>query len=123
MFVTSNLRRSGKFLKSMIFFEHDPDDLDEKIKIVRFLRKDKYYDYNNIVANELILTDKYNVVSIIYVHRRYQIRFYSEIKKKNREYLIFTTIKIFRIFIILYFRIYRFLDVIWNLCEHHNRYL
>ncbi len=83
--VTSSLKRSGRNLEPVVLLEHEPDDLDGKIRIIRLLRKGRDYGCSAVDANELVLTDKSEIIPIAYVHRRCQVRFYSEAAKEEQR--------------------------------------
>ena len=85
LLVTS--RRLGKSLEPTILLELNPDGLVGKIKVVRLLRKGRDYDCSDAAANELVLTDKSEIIPMAYIHRRCQVRFYSEAEKEGRRIL------------------------------------
>lgn len=85
LLVTSSLRRSGKSLEPVVLMEHEPDGLDGKIRVVRLLRRNRDYGCNDAGLNELVLTDRSEVIPIAYVHRRCQVRFYSEAEKAEQK--------------------------------------
>ena len=85
LLVASSLRRSDKNLEPVVLLEHYPDSLDEKIRVTRLLRRGRDYGCNNSAPNELVLTDRSEVMSAAYVRRRCQIRFYSEAEKEQRR--------------------------------------
>ena len=74
-----------KTLEPVILVENDPDGLDGRIKVVKLLRKGKDYGCNDATANELVLTDRSETIPMAYVHRRCQIRFYSQREKEERR--------------------------------------
>lgn len=78
-------RRSGKSLEPTILLELNPDGLVGKIKVVRLLRKGRDYDCSDAAANELVLTDKSEIIPMAYIYRRCQVRFYSEVEKAERR--------------------------------------
>lgn len=83
LLVASSLRLVGKNLEPTILLELDPDNLVGKIKVARLLRKGRDYGCSDAAANELILTDRSEIIPMAYVHRRCQIRFYSEAEKEE----------------------------------------
>lgn len=85
LLVASSLRQSGKHLEPVIFLEHEPDGLVGKIRVVRLLRRARDCGCNDADANELVLTDRSEVIPVAYIHRRCQIRFYSEAEKRQRR--------------------------------------
>lgn len=85
LLVASSLRRSGKNLEPVLLLELDPDGLTGKIKVVRLLRKGRDYGCKDAAANELVLTDISEVIPMTYVHRRCQVRFYSEAAKEEKR--------------------------------------
>ena len=85
LLVESSLRRSGKYLEPVVLLEHDPDGLVGKIRVLRLLRRGRDYGCHDADANELVLTDRSEVIPLACVHRRCQVRFYSETDKKERR--------------------------------------
>ena len=85
LLVASSLRRTGKVLEPVVLMEHKPDGLAGKIRVVRLLRRNRDYGCNDAGLNELVLTDQSEVVPIAYVHRRCQVRFYSEAEKEGQR--------------------------------------
>lgn len=83
--VASSLRRSGKNLEPVILIKHKPDGLDGKIRVIRLLRRNRDYGCNDADPNELVLTDRSEVIPVAYVHRRCQVRFYSEAEKAEQR--------------------------------------
>ena len=79
------LRHVGPSLEPVVLLEHNPEGLDEKIRILRLSRKGRDYGCNSADANELVLTDKSEIISETDVHRRCQVRFYSEADKKEKK--------------------------------------
>ena len=79
----ASLRRVGPNLEPVVLLEHNPEGLDGKIRILRLLRKARDYGYNSADANELVLTDRSEIIPVTHVHRRCQVRFYSEAEKKE----------------------------------------
>ncbi len=85
LLVASSLRRSSKILEPVVLIEHKPDGLDGKIKVIRLLRRNKDYGYNDADPNELVLTDRSEVIPVAHVERRCQVRFYSEAEKEEHK--------------------------------------
>ena len=85
LLVASSLRKSGKILEPVVLLEQYPGGLDGKIKILRLLRKGRDYGCQNADANELVLTDKSELIPTACAHRRCQVRFYSEAEKDQRK--------------------------------------
>lgn len=85
LLVASSLRRSGKILEPVVLIEHNPDGLDGKVRIARLLRKGREYGCNDAAANELVLTDRSEIIPMAYVHRQCQVRFYSESEKDEKR--------------------------------------
>ena len=81
----ASLRRGGASLEPVVLLEHNPEGLDGKLRILRLLRKGRDYGCNAADANELVLTDKSEIIPEKDVHRRCQIRFYSEADKKEQR--------------------------------------
>lgn len=85
LLVASSLRRSGKLLEPVVLMENKPDGLDGKIKVVRLLRRNRDYGCIDAEPNELVLTDRSEVIPIAFVHRRCQVRFYSEAEREEQK--------------------------------------
>lgn len=85
LLVASSLRRLGKNLEPVVLIEHNPDGLDGKIRVVRLLRRKRDYGCNDADPNELVLTDRSEVIPVAYVHRQCQVRFYSEAEKEEQR--------------------------------------
>lgn len=85
LLVASSLRLLDKNLEPVVLLEHYPDRLDKKIRVTRLLRRGRDYGCNKSAPNELVLTDRSEVMSAAYVHRRCQIRFYSEAEKEEKR--------------------------------------
>ena len=85
LLVASSLRKSAKGLEPVVLLEFDPNGLVEHIKVLRLLRKGRDYGCNKAAPNELVLTDRSEVIPLTYVHRPCQIRFYSEAEKKGQK--------------------------------------
>ena len=85
LLVASSLRTSGKLLEPVVLMEDKPDGLDGKIRVLRLLRRNRDYGCNDADRNALVLTDQSDIIPIAYVHRRCQIRFYSEAEKEEQS--------------------------------------
>ena len=85
LLVASSSRRSSKDLEPVVLLEQDPDGLEEQIKVVRLLRKGRDYGDRNAAANELVLTDRSEIIPMACVERPCQVRFYSEAEKKEQR--------------------------------------
>ena len=82
LLVASSLRND---LEPVVLLEQDLDGLEGHIKVVRLLRKGRDYGDHNAAANELVLTDRSDIIPMAYVERPCQVRFYSEAEKKKRR--------------------------------------
>ena len=76
---------SSQDLEPVVLLEQDLDGLDGQIKVIRLLRKGRDYGDRNAAANELVLTDRSEIIPMTYVERPYQVRFYSEAEKKEKR--------------------------------------
>lgn len=85
LLVASSLKNSGKHLEPVILTEQKPDGLDGKIRVVRLLRRKRDYSCNEADSNELVLTDRSEVIPVAYVHRACEVRFYSEAQKQEQR--------------------------------------
>lgn len=85
LLVASNLRKSENYLEPVILTEQEPDGLNGKIRVVRLLRRDRDYGCNDADPNELVLTDRSEIIPITYVQRGCEVRFYSEAQKKEQR--------------------------------------
>ena len=85
LLVASSLRKSKKNLEPVVLLEHHPDGLDGKLKVVRLLRKGRDYGCKAADANELILTDKLDIIPMEYVHRECSVRFFTEADKVEKR--------------------------------------
>ena len=83
--VSSSSRRSSRNLEPVVLLEHHPDGLEGKIKVVRLLRMGRDYGCDGADANELVLTDRCDIIPMTYVHRQCQVRFYSEAEKLEQR--------------------------------------
>ena len=85
LLVASSSRRSGKDLEPVVLLEQDLDGLEGQIKVVRLLRKGRDYGDHNAATNELVLTDRSEIIPVACVERPCQVRFYSEAEKKEQR--------------------------------------
>lgn len=85
LLVASSLRRSGNNLEPVVLLELDPDGLVGQIKVVRLLRKGRDYGCSKAAPNELVLTNRSEVIPMTYVHRPCQVRFYPEAEKEGQR--------------------------------------
>ena len=85
LLVMSNSRRTGQHLEPVVLIEHEPDGLDGKIRVVQLWRKGRDYGCSMADANELVLTDRSEIIPMAYIYRRCQVRFYSEAEKKGKR--------------------------------------
>ena len=85
LLVASSSRRFDKDLEPVVLLEQDLDGLEGQIKVVRLLRKGRDYGDHNAAANELVLTDRSEIISTACVERPCQVRFYSEAEKKEQR--------------------------------------
>lgn len=83
LLVADSSRISGPNLEPVVLVEHKPNGLDGMIKVLRLLRKGRDYGCNDAAPNELVLTDKSDILPLTYVHRPCYIRFYAEMDKKQ----------------------------------------
>ena len=85
LLVASSLRKSAKSLEPVVLLEFDPDGLVGQIKVLRLSRKGRDYGCNKAAPNELVLTDRSEVIPLTYVQRPCQVRFYSEAEKEGQK--------------------------------------
>ena len=85
LLVASSSRRFSKDLEPVVLLEQDLDGLEGQIKVVRLLRKGRDYGDRNAAANELVLTDRSEIIPMACVERPCQVRFYSEDEKKEQR--------------------------------------
>ena len=85
LLVASTSGRSGNDLEPVVLLEQDLDGLEGQIKVVRLLRRGRDYGDHNAAANELVLTDRSEIIPMACVERPCQVRFYSEAEKKGQR--------------------------------------
>ena len=85
LLVSSTSRMSSQDLEPVVLLEQDLDGLEGHMKVVRLLRKGRDYGDPNAAANELVLTDRSDIIPMACVERPCQVRFYSEAEKKERR--------------------------------------
>ena len=85
LLVASSLKKSGKSLEPVVLLEFDPDGLIGQIKVLRLSRKGRDYACANAAPNELVLTDRSEVIPMKYVQRQCQVRFFSEADKDGQK--------------------------------------
>ena len=78
LLVASSLRSSGPNLEPVVLHEHNPDGLEGKIRVRKLFRKKRDCGYVDAEPNELVLTEKFDIIPAAYVHRPCQVRFYTE---------------------------------------------
>lgn len=79
------LVKIGKCLEPAVSVTYNPDGLRGKIQIRRLLRKQRDCGYKDASPNELVLTDRLEIVPQATIDRICHVRFYSEYEKKNRQ--------------------------------------
>lgn len=85
LLVASSSASAGEHLEPVVLIEHNPDDLEGRIKVAQLLRKGRDYGCSTADANELVLTDRLEIIPMVYVHRRCEVRFYTEAEKKEKR--------------------------------------
>lgn len=85
LLVASSSASSGEHLEPVVLIEHNPDGLDGRVKVVQLLRKGRDYGCSTADANELVLTDRLQIIPMVYVYRRCEVRFYTEAEKKEKR--------------------------------------
>ena len=85
LLVGSSSRQSSEDLEPVVLLEQNLDGLEGQIKVVRLLRKGRDYGDRNAAANELVLTDRSEIIPMACVERPCQVRFYSEAEKKEQR--------------------------------------
>ena len=74
-----------KFFRPVVLIEHQPDNLNGMIRVRKLLRKKRDFGYTNAEPNELVLTEDLEIIPFASVHRKCQIRFYSEEDRINKR--------------------------------------
>ena len=77
--------RSSSNLEAVALLEQGIAGLEGKIKVIRLLRRGRDYGCNNAAVNELVLTDKSEIIPMACVQRRCHVRFYSEDEKLEQR--------------------------------------
>ncbi len=70
-------------LQPVVLVENEADGIARKIKVRRLVRRKETYGDVNAEPNELVFTDRIEVVNKADVHRECHVRFYSEDEKKQ----------------------------------------
>lgn len=79
------LTKTKQSLEPVVLVEHAPDGLIDKIKVRRLLRKQRDYSDVNATPNELVFTDRFQVLSRASISRECQIRYYTEAEKTQKK--------------------------------------
>ena len=74
-----------KTLEPVALAENNPDGAAGKARVRRLLRKNKDFGYADAAPNELVVTNKLQIISQTDIYRRCQVRIYTSEDKENGQ--------------------------------------
>ena len=79
------LVKIGKSLEPVVFVEDGHDDIAGTIKVRRLLRKNRDLGFVNAAPNELIVSNRFDIIRRTDVYRQCHVRVYTEADKEYRK--------------------------------------